>query len=159
MKIRIIESFIPILAKLNKKTAFYLIPQKWNDYSYTTTYELYANQTIKEPLDSYLIGTVKIMRSGLKKQTYPLALDTEFEKLDEHFCSIGQSAEYYKNLNRISPLYKNTLLEALRDIVAYPELTALYDDEDVFCLSLMRDFHENKQLLNEINHLYQQGKP
>ena len=52
MKIRIIESFIPILAKLNKKTAFYLIPQKWNDYSYTTTYELYANQTIKEPLDS-----------------------------------------------------------------------------------------------------------
>ena len=159
MKIRIIESFIPILAKLNKKTAFYLIPQKWNDYSYTTTYELYANQTIKEPLDSYLIGTVKIMRSGLKKQTYPLALDTEFEKLDEHFCSIGQSAEYYKNLNRIVPLYKNTLLEALRDIVAYPELTALYDDEDVFCLSLMRDFHENKQLLNEINHLYQQGKP
>lgn len=60
MKIRIIESFIPLLAKLNKKTAFYLIPQKWNDYSYTTTYELYANQTIKEPLDSYLIGTVKL---------------------------------------------------------------------------------------------------
>lgn len=159
MQIRVIESFIPLLAKLNKKTTFYLVPQKWNDYSYTTTYELYANQIVKEPLDSYLIGSVKIMKSGLKKKTYPLAIDTDFERLDENFCSLGQSTDYYSNLNRLVPAYKNGLLESLRDIVTSPDLKPLYEDEDVFCLSLMRDFHERPSLLEEINCICQQGKP
>lgn len=94
---------------------FCLAPNnRWNDFSFVTTFYLYfcTANNIDE------IGEVKI---GFKKQEVVQRtvnnLPIEFNSLPSEFFSLGQSPEYYQNLNSLSNNVKISALSSLRDIV------------------------------------------
>jgi energy-coupling factor transporter ATP-binding protein EcfA2 len=68
-----------------------------------------------------------------------IQLQAPFEALDDAFCSVGVSLDYYKHLNEIDPTQRAYILNALRDVVAQPELQPQFNAEEGWTVSLFRD--------------------
>ncbi|MGM9516915.1 AAA family ATPase [Roseateles sp. DB2] len=118
--------------------AFVLEQDNWNDYSFQTLYHLsyYATASTGEQ-EVTLLGAVKILRKGQTKSD-PLLVAANFERLDERYCSVGQSLDYYARLRELGDV-GNYAMTALRDVVAKPELVADFKEEDGWRTSLFRD--------------------
>jgi predicted ATPase len=112
----------------------YLIGDSWNDYGYRTLYKitLFDENCIKHEL-----GHVKIANFDQTTESC-IALEDEFEQLDEQFFSLGQSPEYYSKINALDPELKNKFLIAIRDIVYDEKLQQQALKEDVTQTSLLR---------------------
>jgi len=118
-------------------TTFSLQQDNWNDFSFQTLYHLYYRRT-ENPEDVELIGPVKILRRG-QTRADGIQLQAPFEALDDAFCSVGVSLDYYKHLNEIDPAPRTHILHALRDVVAHPELQPQFNAEQGWRVSLFRD--------------------
>lgn len=118
-------------------TTFALKQDDWNDYHFQTLYHLYHRQTANSS-SSTMIGPVKILRRGQTKSD-GIQINDPFESLDENFCSVGASLDYYQRLNEISRNERDEILSALRDVVDRPELQAEFRDEPGWSTSLFRD--------------------
>ena len=118
-------------------TTFALKQDNWNDYDFQTLYHLYHRQTASN-LSPTMIGPVKILRRG-QTESDEILINHPFEYLDENFCSVGASLDYYQRLNEISRNERDEILSALRDVVAQPELQAEFRDEPGWSTSLFRD--------------------
>ena len=118
-------------------TTFALKQDDWNDYDFQTLYHLYHRQTASNS-SSTMIGPVKILRRG-QTESDGILINHPFEYLDENFCSVGASLDYYQRLNEISRNERDDILSALRDVVAQPELQAKFRDEPGWSTSLFRD--------------------
>ena len=68
-------------------------------------------------------------------------IDTHFTKLSECFFSLGQSTEYYKKLSTMPKETRINYLKGINDLVAYPELIPIIENEQVFGTSLLRDVY------------------
>ena len=117
-------------------TTFALKQDTWNDYSFQTLYHLYYRQTASDSSPT-MIGPVKILRRGQTKSD-GIQINDPFESLDENFCSVGASLDYYQRLNEISRNERDEILSALRDVVDQPELQAEFRDEPGWSTSLFR---------------------
>lgn len=118
--------------------SFVLEQDDWNDYSFQTLYHLsYHAATSNGSVEEALIGPVKILRGG-QTEADGLLVATDFEYLDEEFCSVGQSLDYYERLRELGEVGKLTLA-ALRDVVAMPELVDKFNKERGWAKSLFRD--------------------
>ena len=100
------------------KTPFALQQDNWNDYSFQTLYHLYRRQS--EPGETQtLIGSVKILRR-CQTESDGIQVQKPFERLDDDFCSVGASLDYYQRLNEIPSVERDNILDVLRDVVATP---------------------------------------
>jgi hypothetical protein len=119
------------------ETRFALQQDNWNDYHFQTLYHLYRRQSEADSAPT-LIGPIKILRRG-QTETDGIQIQYPFEGLDNSFCSVGVSLDYYQRLNEIPPAERNDILKALRDVVAAPELQAQFSNERGWAISLFRD--------------------
>ena len=118
-------------------TTFALQQDNWNDYGFQTLYHLYHRQTASNPSPT-MIGPVKILRRG-QTASDEIQINRPFEPLDENFCSVGASLDYYQRLNEIPLNERDEILSVLRDVVAQPERQAEFRDEPGWSTSLFRD--------------------
>ena len=115
---------------------------RWNDYGTRTQIDLYYWPVAGVPRSC---GQVKILHiSGSSTQ-----LADTFTELDESFCSLGQSVDYYHHLNSLGDGTKTAIMTTLRDIVFQKDLAAPFIHLDKFRSSLLR--------FSEPTKLYEQG--
>ncbi|MBS1939890.1 MAG: ATP-binding protein [Bacteroidetes bacterium] len=151
---------IPFIVRARKdsppsgtKNLAVLSTDRWDDWSqFETQYDL----TIYDAGgDRRNIGQVKIgwkglvgkARPGTKEEMeafpdshrYP-PVPKEFIALDDKFFSLGQSDEYYKQLNELGAKVRDSILRQLRDIAFDSEILDAVRHEDVLKVSLMRGF-------------------
>lgn len=117
--------------------SFVLEQDNWNDHSFQTQYHLsYHAPTPNGSVEATLIGPVKILRRGQTKADV-LLITTDFQSLDERFCSVGQSLDYYERMRELGEVGKQAMA-ALRDVVAMPELVDNFREEQGWGTSLFR---------------------
>ncbi|WP_244997593.1 AAA family ATPase [Pseudomonas viridiflava] len=126
--------------------AFVLEQDKWNDYGFMTQYHLYY-VTLDEAGDRIvdLIGPVKILRLG-QLEGDDLQITEKFNTLDDDFCSVGSSLDYYERLRQLSKVKAQRALTGLRDLVHDPSLEEIFRDEPGWNKSLFRDGKDDKYL-------------
>lgn len=128
-------------------TAFALQQDNWNDFSFRTLYHLYRRQSDSNSTPT-LIGPVKILRRG-QTDSDDIQIRAPFEQLDDRFCSVGTSLDYYQRLNEIPATERDDILTSLRDVVAAPELQAQFRDEPGWGKSLFRDNPNHDEFLTD----------
>jgi ABC-type cobalamin/Fe3+-siderophores transport system ATPase subunit len=117
---------------------FVLEQDNWNDYSFQTQYHLSFHSAKPDgTVEKTLIGPVKILRSG-QTSADGLQIKADFGSLDERFCSVGESLDYYERLRELGDVGKQAMA-ALRDVLAMPELVDKFCDEPGWGTSLFRD--------------------
>lgn len=134
------------------ETKFGLQGDSWNDYSFRTLYHLYYRPNLEDNKVEY-IGGVKILRLGQRKGE-PLQISESFSFLEENFCSIGTSLDYYERLNSLPEDDRKYIVKALRDVAAFPELVSIFGDEDGWYQSLFRDNNSWDTYLEEASALF-----
>lgn len=128
-------------------TTFALQQDNWNDYSFQTLYHLYRNET-EQGQGPTLIGSVKILRRG-QTASDGIQIKEPFQHLNESFCSVGFSLDYYQRLNAISSGERDEILQALRDVVANPSLQDSFREEKGWLTSLFRDNPDPDEFLRD----------
>lgn len=134
---------------------FALVKDGWNDYGH---YILYNLIYYKSHDDNIEIGHIKI----LDRTTEYTNIPDSFEKLNENYCSLGQSLKFYE---KIKELFPDTFLEifnSLNDIVFNIEIDEIFKNEEGYKSALLRFTSaekayseakllliENKKLVNE----------
>lgn len=122
--------------------AFVLEQDYWNDYSFQTLYHLSHYQLHSAGhIEESLIGPVKILKRSQTRQD-GLLVQSNFERLGEDFCSVGQSLDYYERLNALGESVKNDVLKALRDVVQTPALVSEFQNEEGWSTSLFRNHRD-----------------
>lgn len=124
---------------LERKDTLYLIEDNWDDwYKYST---LYALIYVDNDLKRHYIGGVKI--GEINMQSRRPNIPNSFEKLDDHFFSLGSSDDYYSKLIELSKKIGNdireTVLNNLNDIAKNLDLFKKVKNYDVTTTSLLRD--------------------
>ena len=118
------------------ETKFALQQDRWNDFGYQTQYHLYYRQ--EGNASPRYIGAVAILRQG-QTDADGIQIQAPFDVLDDQFCSVGRSLDYYQRLNEMPESDRDEVLEALRDVVARPGLQAAFANEEGWRVSLFRD--------------------
>lgn len=112
----------------------------WDDYSYKTLFSL----TVFDELgNERLIGSVKIGYVGQKHGWTETNIPEEFDKLQSTFYSLGQDADYYRNLvESLSVELRECVLIGLGDVAYSSERLLIAEKEDVFRASLLRSINQ-----------------
>lgn len=121
---------------LHATNTVFLAPDNWDDYGYKTLFQtvFFDHNSIRHHL-----GSIKIGFCGQQSGWTSDALEDSYDKLPENFFSLGQDADFYKNLVDKFPFeIVSTLLSSLNDVVSNSNLLDLADNEDVFKSSLLR---------------------
>lgn len=92
------------------------------------------------------IGPVKILRKGQAKTDGLQLLLGEIEYLDNNYCSLGQSLDYYERIANLDEEKRIRILTALKDIVIYPQNKNGFEDEEGFRKSLFRYIEINDDI-------------
>lgn len=122
-----------------------LVRDNWDDYGFRTTYEL---RLYLQPGEPDVSEIVKILKKGEKNTVLP----DIFEYLDESFCSLGQSLEYYQQLTGLGRDVYHHLLIALNDVIYSRDIAAAFESDEGFETSLLRyggEVYEKARLLFE----------
>lgn len=139
-------------SSIKKEDYFSLNYDKWDDYSYKTSFVLYfhsKSNTITE------IGSVKILHKTEKSTINVIPKD--FQELPEDFCSLGQEIEYYEKLKSLFPSDYLDLLDNLNDAAFFPAVREVFENIAGFKDSLLRS-SEAEKALNEAE-LFLSGVP
>lgn len=88
----------------------------WDDGGFKTLHSLYWLPAGAPAKEARTIGAVKILQRGVPVTVLP----ERFTSLDESFCSLGQSSEYYERLEELVPALARRVLAGLRDIAVDP---------------------------------------
>nr|WP_314707496.1 AAA family ATPase [uncultured Comamonas sp.] len=117
---------------------FVLEQDNWNDHFFRTQYHLtYWGLDASGQLEKTEIGAVKILKAGQVKKD-PLLITSNFYELEDAFCSVGQSLDYYQRLSELKNIGIH-ILHSLRDVVAHPDLLNKFEKEPGWSISLFRD--------------------
>lgn len=136
------------LPKDVKFPALALEKDGWNDYGFNTLYNLII---FTSRFDEEIIGDVKI----LDNESEITSLPNFFLQLDENFCSLGQSIEYYEQIKRHFPENFTKILMSLNDIALNDSIAQKFKNVHGYSDSLLRfssaekAFTEAKMLLFE----------
>lgn len=121
----------------NGQNTVYLKVDHWNDYSFVTMFHLSLHD------DAGMFHDIGVIKIGFKSQTTEIStytkLEASFTNLGEEFFSLGQDADFYKNIAALPGNIRKPLLSSLRDIVVNPAIIESIKDEDVFGTSLLRN--------------------
>jgi hypothetical protein len=92
------------------------------------------------------LGGVRILKRGLTSGRVPLP--TSFPNLDEEWCSLGMSREYYVTLSKMNPTFRTDYLRSIRDCVFDRSIWESFRDEPGMSKSLLRDVSMRDVLVN-----------
>ncbi|RZO02745.1 hypothetical protein EKG40_25900 [Pseudomonas moorei] len=134
-------------------TRFALQRDDWNDYSFQTLYHLHYRPVSKND-DVIYLGGVKILRRGQTKAD-PQLIEIPFTRLNSQWASVGTSLDYYQRLNEIPAKHRASIMRALNDVVAFPELIEAFKEEKGWKASLFRDNHDWEAFLQDARVLYE----
>lgn len=129
-----------------------LVRDNWNDwFTWVTQFYVIVVTQDNQRID---IGQVKIARAGMTEQSAITSalLPAFFPRLDAPWFSIGQTENYYEQLNELGDPYRDWFLDALRDIARTPAMLEEYDAEEVLRRSLLRDI-DTDRVRNRFNRL------
>lgn len=127
---------------------FVLQQDRWDDHGFKTQYSLWFIDKAQDDsgLNQTHIGEVKILKLGQKESAGSLLTD-DFDTLDEAYCSIGQSLDYYERLAELGQTRRDEALFGLRDIVKFPDFGESFRSEAGWNTSLFRNFSENDEFI------------
>lgn len=129
-----------------------LVRDNWNDwFVWVTQFYVIVVTHENQRID---IGHVKIAQAGMTHQsaTTSALLPTEFPRLDAPWFSLGQTENYYEQLNELGDHYRDWYLNAIRDIARTPAMLDEYAGELVLQRSLLRDI-DTERVRNRFNRL------
>lgn len=127
-----INGYIPTQAC----NAAYLLSDTWDDYSFKTLFKLIV---FDERSTKHELGSVKIGFNGQISGWTSESIPDQFSTLPNTFFSLGQDADYYKNLiENLSPEVTSNILTSLGDVVHNPDLLQSIENQSVFRTSLLR---------------------
>lgn len=115
----------------------YLITDYWNDYSFVTSFGLFA---FDEHGNGHALSAVRIGFLGQNKDepTYTKLMNG-FDSLGQEFFSLGSDVEYYKSLySKFSESWRAEFLACIRDVVWDQALLEIVQNERVFTTSHLR---------------------
>ncbi|MGZ6540168.1 MAG: AAA family ATPase, partial [Bacteroidia bacterium] len=104
----------------------------WNDYSYRTIFYLFFYDADK--VRNY-VGQTKIIRNDAEFTTI---IPNEFTKLEDDFCSMGQTISYYQDLKALLGHNLESVLFALRDVAFFPKILESFERLEKYKLSIIR---------------------
>ena len=107
----------------------------WDDYGYKTLFQLYYCE--KSYIQKEYLGDVKVLKKG--SYTTVSNLPMKFRKLDEEFCSLGQSIDYYRKINSLPKKVKSLIIEGLNDVLFSDFFYSEFKDAAGFEMSLLRN--------------------
>lgn len=126
--------------------AFVLEQDKWDDYGFRTQYHLSyvtLNKNGQRIVDH--IGPVKILKLG-QVDDERSHVNESFNELDDDFCSVGESLDYYERLGQLPERRREQALTGLRDVVYDQALQDKFRNERGWTTSLFRDGKDDKYL-------------
>lgn len=129
-----------------------LVRDNWNDwFVWVTQFYVVVVTQDNQRID---IGHVKIACAGMTTQSAVTStlLQSPFLRLEAPWFSIGQTENYYEQLDELGEQYRDWYLNALRDIAKAPELLNEYDSEEVLKSSLLR-YIDIDRVRNRFNRL------
>lgn len=132
---------------------FALQRDNWNDHGFQTLYHLHFRHG-DDPADVTYIGGVKILKRGQTAADFQFIRQV-FDKLDKSYCSVGTTLDYYQRLNQIPAKWRNRIMRALNDAVAYPALVEQFVEEPGWQTSVFRDNHQWSEFLADARVLYE----
>lgn len=106
----------------------------WDDFGFKTMFD--AVLVIDSEGTERHLGGVKILRRGQTEGKTDI--QSRFETLSEEFCSIGQSADYYRAIDGLPPNLSSQYLRAIRDAAYNPEIRDIFSNEPGWQISLLR---------------------
>lgn len=146
------------------RNALVLYSDNWNDYGYYTLYHVVycdVNGRVKE------IGSVKIYCTSMgnvenEGKSVHKYIKEKIVELDERFCSLGQSLNYYTNLKKILPEEYLSILTRMRDMAVNENIKESFIEYEGVQNSLLRESSAEKALneastLLETNRRYQKN--
>lgn len=113
----------------------YLLRNSWDDFGFKTMFDVVLFDGNRAQYD---LGSVRIMRMDMEGG-YVEMPGSPFSELDERYCSIGSSREYYVRLTSLPLDVRMRHLAALRDCVARPENFERFRNQRAMRASLLRD--------------------
>lgn len=140
MSFRIVES----ASALSNGNEVLLVRDNWNDwFVWVTQFHVIVVTQDNQRID---IGCVKVAQAGMTPQsaTTSALLPLEFPRLNAPWFSIGQTENYYEQLNELGDQYRDWYLNAIRDIARTPAMLDEYADEEVLRRSLLRDIDTDR---------------
>lgn len=115
----------------------YLQPDNWDDFGHKTLFSL---TVLDAQGDKQSIGNVKIGFIGQNEGWTAERIPQQFNELPDNFYSLGQDADYYRNLvDCLSDEMMFNVLTALGDVTHNPSRLAIAENEGAFNTSLMRN--------------------
>jgi hypothetical protein len=87
-------------------------------------------------------GNVKVGQFGMPTGTKRPDVPEQFQTLDDRFFSLGQDANYYETMRRLSDSRREEVVRALRDVASDLSLFDRAIKERVTTISLMREVTE-----------------
>lgn len=133
--------------KLDTYPCFLLVFNNgWNDFNRWTDFQLEFYES-KTKFGS--IGNVKIAHK--EEQDTSKVIPEKFTALGPDFISLGQSDEYYYDLQKYLKHHFSGVLYALRDCAFFPEIHDKFERNTNFIKSLIRT-DEAERTLREIKH-------
>ena len=114
----------------------YLIEDQWDDwFQYSTMYDLYV---VDSSSQTEYMGKVKIGQKNMGEKQRRPDLPQSFESLSSVFFSLGQDSHYYENIKNLGDVFREDILEALKDISYDLNLLKSANKEHVMKASLLR---------------------
>ena len=117
-----------------KPNRVYLIRSDWDDFTFKTSFQLIYYNSAGEEQN---FGVVRIMQKG-QQQGYTL-IASSFPILDDSYCSLGSSQNYYEEMMNLPALIRSDMLTSLRDCAYHPQILNEFLEEPAMSSSLLRD--------------------
>jgi ABC-type multidrug transport system ATPase subunit len=119
---------------------FMLSKKKWDDFGYKTQFDVdyYENARKKS-----FIGSTKVLNRNEEETILPPV----FNSLNDNFCSLGQSNEFYNSLKDIDDTeISDYFLDAINDVIYNKGVLGDFEHENGFITSLIRSSESQKAL-------------
>ena len=120
---------------IHKGTSVVLQQDDWDDFGFKTQYHLYY---FEQDAGTF-IGNVKILQIGQMETPNSILPVGILQPLDDDFCSLGQSLDYYERLAELPVPVRNEIIEFLRDALIYTDHAEPFRTERGWTKSVTRD--------------------
>lgn len=118
-----------------KLAALVLQQDGWDDHGFKTQYHVYY---FGPEYDGF-VGNVKILQRRQVGTSGSILLPGDHPPLDDNFCSLGQSLDYYERLASFPEQVRRDILDTLRDALQSPSHAESFHSELGWTTSVTRD--------------------
>lgn len=118
----------------------------WNDFSFVTKYHLYLTKKITGANEIEYAGSFKLIKKGQSESDFYMLARGEHEFIEEDFCSVGQTLDYYERLSKLNKEVTKSILFTLRDINSFDYVSEGFKEERAWQRSIMRDLKEDDDI-------------